>query len=453
MDPDPEWGFLSSAHASTASAAPSSASTRSASPDACSAGCASAPAPTSAPSSTPAPASAGAADDDDEAAARCAFFLDDSSYRCHCAFRSCMLELVGHFRRCGECSFVAVCSDDGAAPCTVNHWLEHRDECTSLGSGTALAAGRLTSCDKCTRHLTGCEKLSLGGSPLEQDCDCGASGASSRAVRRARAMAKCECACAGCSSSCGGSGADSSSPRGCCGPPDAVAAELAEIDAWGARPVQSVRDAAALGNAAAQVALGTICARSGDYAQSFGLWSLAAASARLSTAQHNLGACFFEGKGAPRDFSKAVEWYRAAADQGNSGALRALALCYRDGCGVPADRSTAYSLTQRAAELGDVGACAMLARCLMFGDGTAIDFRGAMRWARVAADRGNGLALNIVGMLHGNGEGVEANAAEAVHYFVRAFKAGNDDAVANMRGLAARGCPEAKEALKRLVLD
>ena len=95
----------------------------------------------------------------------------------------------------------------------------------------------------------------------------------------------------------------------------------------------------------------------------------------------------------------------------------------------------------------------MLARCLMFGDGTAIDFRGAMRWARVAADRGNGLALNIVGMLHGNGEGVEANAAEAVHYFVRAFKAGNDDAVANMRGLAARGCPEAKEALKRLVLD
>ena len=412
---------------------------------------------------------------DADTTSRCAFFLADSSYACHCAFRSCMLELVGHFRRCGNCSFVAVCSDaagDGAAPCLVNHWLEHRDECTSLGasqsravdtgSGAAPEAERLTSCDECTRHLTGCEKLpdavsggcSLG-SPPPPDCDCGVSGASSRALRYARAnLAKCACAanCAGCSSSCSGNAAGAAS-KGRSGLSDAAAAEQAEIDAWGTRPVQEIREAAALGNAAAQVVLGTISARSGDFVHSFRLWSLAAASAHLSTAQHNLGACFFEGKGTARDFSKAVECYRAAADQGNAGALRALALCYRDGCGVPADRSAAFALIQRAAELGDLGACAMLARCLMFGDGTAVDFFGAMRWARVAADRGNGLALNIIGMLYGNGEGVDANAAEAVQYFLRAFKAGNDDAIANMRGLAARGCPEAKEALKRLVFD
>ena len=137
----PDLGSLASATAFM-SAVPITTTTRSTFPDACSAGCASAPAPTSAPSSALAPASAGAADDEAEAAAHCAFLLADSSYQCHCAFRSCMLELVGHFRRCGECSYVAVCSDDGAAPCTVNHWLEHRDECTSMGSSGSRACMR-----------------------------------------------------------------------------------------------------------------------------------------------------------------------------------------------------------------------------------------------------------------------------------------------------------------------
>ena len=44
---------------------------------------------------------------------------------------------------------------------------------------------------------------------------------------------------------------------------------------------------------------------------------------------------YHKGRAVPRDYAKAVAWYRKAAAQGNPVALDNLGLMYRDGLGVP----------------------------------------------------------------------------------------------------------------------
>ena len=41
-------------------------------------------------------------------------------------------------------------------------------------------------------------------------------------------------------------------------------------------------------------------------------------------AQNNLGWCYENGKGVPKDMKKAVYWYREAAEQGDAEAKDAL---------------------------------------------------------------------------------------------------------------------------------
>ena len=59
-------------------------------------------------------------------------------------------------------------------------------------------------------------------------------------------------------------------------------------------------------------------------------------------AQYNLGVCYANGEGVPKDDGIAVSWYRKAAVQGNAMAEYNLGVCYANGKGVPKDDVLAY---------------------------------------------------------------------------------------------------------------
>jgi hypothetical protein len=73
-------------------------------------------------------------------------------------------------------------------------------------------------------------------------------------------------------------------------------------------------------------------------------------------AQVNLGMCYANGTGVPKDPRAAVAWYRQPAAQGHANAQYNLALHYYSGEGVPKDMSTAEEWLWKAAAQGHAGA-------------------------------------------------------------------------------------------------
>ena len=54
-------------------------------------------------------------------------------------------------------------------------------------------------------------------------------------------------------------------------------------------------------------------------------------------AQFDLGCCYRNGYGVPKDLKEAVRYFQLAADQGNAATQSSLAACYKIGNGVPKD--------------------------------------------------------------------------------------------------------------------
>ena len=66
-------------------------------------------------------------------------------------------------------------------------------------------------------------------------------------------------------------------------------------------------------------------------------------------AQSNLGSMYYRGRGVPREFAEAVNWYGKAADQGWSRAQAVLGLMYSEGKGAPQDYVLAHKWLNLAA--------------------------------------------------------------------------------------------------------
>ncbi len=65
-------------------------------------------------------------------------------------------------------------------------------------------------------------------------------------------------------------------------------------------------------------------------------------------AQYNLGVMYERGDGVPRDFKKAVKWFRKAAEQEFADAQYNLGVMYGAGKGVPKDFKEALKWHQKA---------------------------------------------------------------------------------------------------------
>ncbi len=96
---------------------------------------------------------------------------------------------------------------------------------------------------------------------------------------------------------------------------------------------------------------------------------------------------YSEGKGAPRDYAKAVGWWRKAAEQGYAKAQYNLGVMYDEGLGVPQDYAEAVKLYRKAAEQGDAVAQGNLGLMYDNGQGVTQDYAQAHKWYNLAASR------------------------------------------------------------------
>ena len=101
--------------------------------------------------------------------------------------------------------------------------------------------------------------------------------------------------------------------------------------------------------------------------------TMLAAEQGFVRAQYNLGICYHDGKGVPRDEVEAVKWYRKAAEQGFAPAQINLGICYFNGEGVAKDPMQAVSWFRKASEQGDAEAQFYLGICYHDGKGVAKD--------------------------------------------------------------------------------
>ena len=93
----------------------------------------------------------------------------------------------------------------------------------------------------------------------------------------------------------------------------------------------------------------------------------------FAKAQYNLGICYHDGRGVPRDEVEAVNWYRKAAEQRFAPAQINLGICYFNGEGVEKDSMQAVSWFRKAAEQGAAEAQFYLGICYHDGKGVAKD--------------------------------------------------------------------------------
>ena len=108
-----------------------------------------------------------------------------------------------------------------------------------------------------------------------------------------------------------------------------------------ARIADTLVVAGALGSAWADWDDGVAAYAAGDYATARRRW-FPQAELGDSKAQYNLGVIFANGKGVPKNDSKAVKWYRKAAEQGHAGGQFGLGSAYFLGRGVPENYLQAY---------------------------------------------------------------------------------------------------------------
>ena len=188
----------------------------------------------------------------------------------------------------------------------------------------------------------------------------------------------------------------------------------------------------------------------------------AKAEAGDGEAQLKLGACYYQGRGIPKDYEKAVYWWKKSAEGGNPAAQYFLGACYARGNGIGKDEKKAVELYQRAAEagfalaqfdlamayksgLGGIPKCPenafywtersasqgyaraelYLGVCYTEGRGTPVDYAAAMKWYRKAADQGDTDAQVCIGYQYLRGNGVDKDAEKAEEYFLSAAQNGN----------------------------
>ncbi len=129
--------------------------------------------------------------------------------------------------------------------------------------------------------------------------------------------------------------------------------------------------------------------------------------------QTELALMYHRGKDLPRDYQRAIRWYRLAAEQEFSRAQANLGVMYGEGQGVPQD------------------------------------YQIAAFWFRKAADQGNVLAQHNLGLLYGRGQGVEQDYAEAYVWESLAAISGHQEAIKNRDIVLSKLSDEELKAAQR----
>ena len=161
------------------------------------------------------------------------------------------------------------------------------------------------------------------------------------------------------------------------------------------------------------------------------------AEAGDSHAMADLGMNYVYGRGAPKDYAKAVPWLQRAATAGNPIGMNNLGVMYANGYGVSKDYHQAAVWYRKAAEAGYVQAMANLGSLYENGNGVQKDSTQAITWYRKAADSGNAGAMYDLGTMYENGEGVSKNRQQAIVWYRKSADLGEQHAIAAIKRLGA----------------
>ena len=181
-------------------------------------------------------------------------------------------------------------------------------------------------------------------------------------------------------------------------------------------------------------------------------WRRKAAEQGYAPAQNNLGICYANGTGVPKDPEQAASWYRKAAEQGDAPAQNNLGWRYENGTGVPKDPEQAASWYRKAAEQGDALAQRNLGCCYENGTGVSKDPEQAVSWFRKAAEQGNAAAQNDLGICYANGTGVPKDPVQAASWYRKAAEQGDAPAQRNLGICYANGTGVPKDILQAAIL-
>jgi len=184
-------------------------------------------------------------------------------------------------------------------------------------------------------------------------------------------------------------------------------------------------------------------------------------------AMYNLGFMYQTGRGVPRDYGQALNWYHKAATAGVSiagpvmnqqgliylkaqddaqavswfrnaaaasyaPAMTNLGFMYENARGVPQDYKHAMSWYRKAAAEGDPDAMNNLGLMYENARGVPQDYKHAMNWYRKAAKAGISIAMYNLGRMYENAQGVAQNDEQAVSWFRKAADAGDGYARASL---------------------
>ena len=159
---------------------------------------------------------------------------------------------------------------------------------------------------------------------------------------------------------------------------------------------------------------------------------LKAANGADTDKQYELAVALALGRrGARKDRTQAIEWYKKSAKAGKPEAMVALADRYKDGEVEGKDINDAIGLYKKAAVKGDWRAQHVLAELYSSGESVTVDYAEAIKWALLAADNdGTADVFSLLGKCYENGLGTEKDAEKAFKYYQKAAQKDNDDAKA-----------------------
>lgn len=199
-----------------------------------------------------------------------------------------------------------------------------------------------------------------------------------------------------------------------------------------------LRPLAKKGHARAQHELGILHATGKGVPRSYSKaaeWFRQAADQGHAPSQKFLGDMYRRGRGAEKNFKTAAKWYRRAAEEGHALAQKNLGDMYRKGFGVPKDKKKALKWYRASAKQGEPWGQLSLGRLYEQGRGVGKDFAEAAKWFRKAADQGNAKAKFKLGQMYEKGRGVEEDIVQAAALYAAAL---------------AQGLEAAQKALRRL---
>ena len=174
--------------------------------------------------------------------------------------------------------------------------------------------------------------------------------------------------------------------------------------------------------------LGIIKEKAGQPDVAFQCYTIAALGGD-STAQYNLGLCYYLGKGTEKNDREAFSWFLKSAEQKCTDAMYIASSMLKSGIGTETDEKKAVELLEKAVSLGDANSCFTLATMYVNGDGVPHDFKKAYRLYYKSAHLGHTESMYSLAVCYENGIGIKKNLTESFRWFLSAAKNGNTEAM------------------------